>query len=160
MAYIEYIILILVKILDNMLGTGKTLLIQQGRALMAATTVVLSQIIFFKIVSEIVSSSNDTKMLVVSISAGVGTYMAILINDKFSKDKLFVQNILSDDKGAMIELSKFLRGNKIKNLVTDSYTKEWGKTLAITIYSETKDESRLVDKFIDESENKYLRIIQ
>ena len=34
------------------------------------------------------------------------------------------------------------------------------KTLAITAYVETKEKSKLLDKYIDESNNKYKRIIQ
>lgn len=156
----EYVLLFLIKVFDNVLGTGKTILIQKGKGLFAAMTVTLSQIIFFKIISEVVSSDNDTKMFLVSIAAGVGTFLAIKINDKFSKDKVFVNNIVSDDKEAMTELCTYLRDNKIKNLVTDSYTKDWGKTLAVTVFAETKEESKLVSKFLRESENKYLRIVR
>ena len=156
----KYLLLFAVKILDNILGTGKTILIQKGKALLAAITVILSQVIFFKIISEIVSSDNDLKMWLVSIAGGVGTYLAIKINEKFSKDKVFVNNILSDDKEAMTELCEYLRENKIKNLVTDSYTKEWGKTLAVTVFAETKKDSKLVDAFLKKTDKKYLRIVQ
>ena len=156
----KYLLLFAIKILDNILGTGKTILIQKGKALLAAITVILSQVIFFKIISEIVSSDNDLKMWLVSIAGGVGTYLAIKINEKFSKDKVFVNNILSDDKEAMTELCEYLRENKIKNLVTDSYTKEWGKTLAVTVFAETKKDSKLVDVFLKKTDKKYLRIVQ
>lgn len=148
------------KVLDSVLGTSKTILIQKGKGLFAAMTVILSQVIFFKIISEIVSSDNDLKMWLVSIAGGVGTYLAIKINEKFSKDKVFVNNILSDDKEAMTELCQYLRDNKIKNLITDSYTKDWNKTLAVTVFAETKNDSKLVDKFLEKSDKKYLRIIQ
>ena len=156
----EHILLFFAKVLDSVLGTSKTILIQKGKGLFAAMTVTLSQVIFFKIISEIVSSDNDLKMWLVSIAGGVGTYLAIKINEKFSKDKVFVNNILSDDKEAMTELCQYLRDNKIKNLITDSYTKDWNKTLAVTVFAETKNDSKLVDKFLEKSDKKYLRIIQ
>lgn len=156
----EHILLFFAKVLDSVLGTSKTILIQKGKGLFAAMTVTLSQVIFFKIISEIVSSDNDLKMWLVSIAGGVGTYLAIKINEKFSKDKVFINNILSDDKEAMTELCQYLRDNKIKNLITDSYTKDWDKTLAVTVFAETKNDSKLVDKFLEKSDKKYLRIIQ
>ena len=110
----EHILLFFAKVLDSVLGTSKTILIQKGKGLFAAMTVTLSQVIFFKIISEIVSSDNDLKMWLVSIAGGVGTYLAIKINEKFSKDKVFINNILSDDKEAMTELCQYLRDNKIK----------------------------------------------
>lgn len=156
----EYLILIVVKIFDNILVTGKTILVQKGKAALAALTVTISQVIFFSIISEIVSSDNSLKMWLVSVSGGLGTYIAIKLNDRFSKEKVFINNILSDDREAMTELCNYLREHKIKNLVTDSYTKDWGKTLAVTVFAETKEHSKLVDKFLEESDNKYLRIVK
>ena len=136
--------------LDSVLGTGIT----------AAFVVMVSQVIFFKVIGEIVSSDNDLKMWLVSITSGVGTYIAILMNQKLSKDTVYINNILSDDRDAMTELCNYLRRHNIKNLVTDSYTKDWGKTLAVTVYAETKEQSRLVDKYISESDIKFLRIVK
>ena len=50
--------------------------------------------------------------------------------------------------------------NKITNLTTDGYTKDWKKTLAITAYAETKEQSKLIDNYIKNSEIKFKRIIQ
>ena len=157
--YMEYVLIIIAKMLDNVLATGKTILIQKGKGVLAAITVTLSQIIFFLVIGQIVSSDSHTKMIIASVAGGVGTFLAISLGDKFSKEKLFVNNILSDDKEAMTELCDYLRAHKIKNLVTDSYTKNWEKTLAVTVFAETKNESKLVDAFIKSSEHKYVRII-
>lgn len=128
--------------------------------MLAAFAVMVSQLIFFKVISEVVASDNDLKMWLVSVTSGVGTYIAILINQKLSKDTVYINNILSDDREAMTELCKYLRENKIKNLVTDSYTKDWGKTLAVTVFAETKEQSKLVDQYIAESDTKFLRIVK
>ena len=156
----QLILLMIIKIIDNILATTKTILTQKGKAALAAITVAFSQFIFFTIVSQIVASDENIKTILVSISSGIGTYLAIKLSDKFSKDKIFVNTILSDDKEAMTQLCEYLREHKIKNLVTDSYTKNWNKTLAVTVFAETKEHSRLVDEFIEKSEKKYLRIVK
>ena len=66
---------------------------------------------------------------------------------------------MSDNKEEMILLRDFLKDNKITNLTTDAYTKDWKKTIAITAYAETKAQSKLIDNFIRESDNKFKRII-
>ena len=66
----------------------------------------------------------------------------------------------NDDKKIMMELRDFLKEHKITNLATIGYTKDWKKTLAITAYSETKAQSRLIDEFIKNSGVKFKRIIQ
>lgn len=156
----EYILLFIIKMLDNILVTGKTILIQKGKGFFAAITVIISQVIFYKIISEVVSSESDAKMWIVSIASGVGTFLAIRINERFSKDKIFVNNIASDDKEAMTELCNYLKEHKIKNLVTDSYAKDWSKTLSVTVFAETKEESKLVNKFLKESDSKYFRVVR
>ena len=54
---------------------------------------------------------------------------------------------MNDNKEVMTELREFLMENKITNLTTDAYTKDWNKTIAITAYAETKEESKLLDNY-------------
>ena len=48
---INIIIVFLIKVFDNMLGTSKTILIQKNRSILASLTVVISQIIFYKLIN-------------------------------------------------------------------------------------------------------------
>ncbi len=159
MNYILLIGLFIVKVIDNILATGKTILIQKNKAGLAAITVIISQIIFYKLISAVVSADNDTAMIIVSIGSGFGTYLALKFNDKFSKDRLYVNVIFSDNKEALMDFRDYLVSHKITNNVTDSYTKDWGKTISLTIYSQTKNESRIVDDYIANSNEKFKRVI-
>lgn len=156
----EYLWLVAIKLLDSILGTGKTILTQKNKGVLTALTVIATQLIFFKVLDDVMKADSDLKMWVVSIASGVGTYIAILINQKMSKETVYINNILSDDREAMTALCNYLREHKIKNLVTDSYTKDWGKTLAVTVFAETKEQSKLVDKYIAESKTKFLRYVK
>ena len=121
-------VLFIVKVIDNILGTSKTILVQKNKGAIA-------------------------------VASGVGTYLAVKLNDKFSKERTFVNVILSDNREAMEELREYLREHKITNLATEAFTKEWDKTIAITAYAETKEESRLLDAYIANSEIKFKRVI-
>lgn len=156
----EYLWLVAIKLLDSILGTGKTILTQKNKGVLTALTVIVTQLIFFKVLDDVMKADSDLKMWVVSIASGVGTYIAILINQKMSKETVYINNILSDDREAMTALCNYLREHRIKNLVTDSYTKDWGKTLAVTVFAETKEQSKLVDKYIEESPTKFLRYVR
>lgn len=153
------IIVFLVKVLDNILSTTKTILIQKNKPLIASISVFISQVIFYKLI-DAVSTGGDFTMYVVSIASGMGTYLALYLSNKFSKERVYVNVILNDNKEIMKELRDFLKDHKITNLATDGYTKDWKKTLAITAYAETKEESRLIDEFIKNSNSKFKRIIQ
>ena len=143
-----------------MLTTSKTILVQRNRPVFASLAVIASQIIFYKLIDSIGSSDNDLALYIVSIASGIGTFLALKVGSRFSKERTYVNVILSDDKEAMIELRDFLKGHKITNLATDGYTRYWQKTIAITAYAETKEQSRLIDEYIQGSCVKFKRIIQ
>mgnify|MGYP001006305366 FL=1 len=153
-------LLFLLKAVDNMLSTGKAILVQRNRPVLATLSVILSQVIFYKLINEISASDNDIALYIVSIASGVGTFIALKLGDRFSKERTYVNVILSDDKAAMMELRDFLKEHHITNLSTDGYTKDWQKTIAITAYAETKEQSRLIDKYLNESNAKFKRLIQ
>lgn len=156
---INIIIVFLIKVFDNMLGTSKTILIQKNKSLLASFTVVISQIIFYKLI-DAVSGDQEYMIYVIAIASGVGTLLALVISNKFSKERTYVNVILSDNKEEMMLFRDFLKENKITNLTTDAYTKDWKKTIVITAYAETKEQSKLIDHFINESDNKFKRIIE
>ena len=156
---IDLAILFVLKAVDNLLSTGKAILIQRHRPILAALSVVISQIIFYRLIDSVSTSDSDLALYIVSAAAGAGTLLAIKISDKFSKERTFVNVLLSDDKAAMMELRDFLKENKITNLATDGYTKDWYKTIAITAYAEKREQSRLIDEYIRNSNTKIKRII-
>ncbi len=157
---LNVIVVFIVKIIDNILSTSKQILIQRNRAVLAAITVILSNIIFYKLINVVGSSSSDLYVYIIAFASGIGTLLALIISNKLSKDRTYVNIILNDDKEVMMEFRDWLKDNKITNLTTDGYTKDWNKTLAITAYAETKEQSKLIDEYINGSNSKFKRIIQ
>lgn len=155
----EFIIIFVVKVIDNILSTTKTILVQKNKGFIAGITVFISQIIFYKLINA-VENTGEITIYIIAIASGIGTQLAIMISNKFSKDRMYVNIIMCDDKKVMMKLREFLKDNKITNLTTDGYTKEWKKTLAITAYAETKKQSKLLDEYINNSNTKFKRIIQ
>lgn len=151
----------LAKVLDNGLSTTKTILIQRSRWLLAGIAVGISDFIYFWITKRVVSSDSMAAILVVSLAGGVGCALACLLSDNMSKDRTYVNVIMSDDLEAMMDFRDFLAKNHITNVASDSYTLDWDqKTITITAYAETKAESRLINKYIEESPLKFKRVIQ
>ena len=154
-------ILFLAKVLDNAINTTKTIMIQRSRWILAGIAVILSDFIYFWIMRNVVTSSNVLTMLTVAIAGGVGCSLACFINDKVSKDRTYVNVIMSDNLEAMKDLRDFLAGHHITNVAADSYTLDWNtKTITITAYPETKAESRLINEYIEKSQMKFKRVVQ
>ena len=157
---LELLLLFGLKAADNLLSTGKQILIQRHKPILASLSVVLSQIIFYRLIDKVSAYNGDLALYIVAVASGVGTFLAVKISDKFSKERTFVNVILSDDREAMVDLREFLKEHHITNLATDGYTKDWNKTIAITAYAETREQSRLIDQYIKDSSAKFKRIIQ
>lgn len=153
-------ILFFAKVLDNALGTAKTILVQHNRSVLAGIALGLSNFIYFLITKNIVESDGMLSIIIVSIASGVGCCLAIAFNNHFSKDKTYVNVILSDNVDEMMALRDFLAANKITNVVSDSYDRDWEKVLSITAYPETKDQSRLIDEYVKNSDVKFKRLVQ
>lgn len=154
-------ILFLAKVLDNTLNTAKTILVQRNRCLLAGVALGLSNFIYLSITKDIVTSDSTLALVIVSIASGVGCCLAVALSNRFSKDRTYVNVILSDNKEAMKEFRDFLAENHITNVATDSYTLDWSrKSISITAYAQTKAQSRLIDEYIERSLLKCKRVIR
>lgn len=154
-------ILFLAKVLDNTLNTAKTILVQRNHCLLAGVALGLSNFIYLSITKDIVTSDSTLALVIVSIASGVGCCLAVALSNRFSKDRTYVNVILSDDKEAMKEFRDFLAENHITNVATDSYTLDWSrKSISITAYAQTKAQSRLIDEYIERSLLKCKRVIR
>ena len=129
---IYYGALFLAKVLDNALSTTKTILIQRSRWLLAGIAVVLSDFIYFWLTKRIVSGDNNWAILIVSLAGGVGCALACLFSEKLSKDRTYVNVIMSENLRAMQNFRDFLATHHITNVAADTYTLDWSKK---TIFS-------------------------
>lgn len=160
-AVLYLVILFLAKVLDNTLGTAKTILVQRNRCVLAGVALGLSNFIYLSITKNIVTSDSNLALVIVSVASGVGCCLAVALNNRLSKDRTYINVIMSDDKQAMKYFRDFLAKHHITNVATDSYTLDWTtKTITITAYADTKAESKLIDQYIENSELKFKRLVQ
>lgn len=159
--YIHLAILFFAKMLDNALGTAKTILVQRNHCVLAGIALALSNYIYFCITRNIVTNVSDLAIIVVSVASGVGCCLAMALNNRLSKERTFVNVIMSDDKEAMQHFRDYLAEHHITNVATDSYTLDWNtRTITVTAYAETRKESMLINRYIEESPMKFKRVIQ
>jgi uncharacterized protein YebE (UPF0316 family) len=149
------------KVLDNALGTAKTILVQRNQCVLAGVSLALSNYIYFCITKNIVTADGNLAILVVAIASGIGCCLAVALNNRLSKERTYVNVIMSDDMAEMKKLRDFLAQHHITNVASDSYTLDWNtKTITITAYAETKEESRLINQYMEGSASKFKRVIR
>ena len=121
----------------------------------------LSDCIYFWVTKRIISANSNLVILVVAMAGGIGCALACLVSEKISKDRTYVNVILSDNLEAMKTFRDFLAEHHITNVATDSYTLDWNKkTISITAYTETKRQARLIEQYIENSPLKFKRVIR
>ena len=154
-------VLFVAKTIDALLNTSKTLFIQRNKGWLAACMIVGADIIYYTITKTVVSSSGYASILAVAFASGFGCLLAVSINKKLSKDRMYAHIIMSSDLEEMKALRDFLAINHITNIATDCYTLDWEqKTISVTAYAETKHESKLIDDYLKNNDTKFKRVIQ
>ena len=94
-------ILFIAKMIDNAINTTKTIMIQRSWWVLAGIAVILSDFIYFLIMRNVVTSDHILTMLIVAVAGGVGCSLACFMNDKLSKDRTYVNVVMSDNLEAM-----------------------------------------------------------
>ena len=158
---IQFVMMFLAKVVDNILNTTKAIFIQRNKAIFAGISLALSTFIGYYITKIVVRSDGLVPNIVASVAAGVGCIVAVSISNKLSKDRLYVNVLMCDNIYAMRELHDMLSKKHITNVVTDTYTKDFkSKSITITAYCETKEQSRILDEYIASMNKKLKRVIQ
>ena len=147
--------------LSTLSNPTKAIFLQTHKALVAGISLALSTFIGSYITKIVVQSDGLVPNIVASIAAGVVCIVAVSISNKLSKDRLYVNVLMCDNIVAMQKLHNFLAEKHITNVVTDTYTKDFkSKTITITAYCETKEQSRILDEYIASMNKKLKRVIQ
>ena len=155
-----FIILFFAKVLDNTIKTTKTILIQRNRCLFAGLAVVASDFIYFTLMKNILTTDSNMAIGVVSLAGGAGCCLAVALSNRFSREKTYINVIMSDSIEAMQQLRDFLAEHHITNVATDSYTRDWNtKTITVTAYAQTKVQSRIIDDYLTQAPVKFKRLV-
>lgn len=156
---IEYILLSLVKILDNIILTVKTIATYKEQRILSSVLVIVSQLIFYLVINHVINDNTILAIIIVSVSSGIGNLLAFLINDKFKRDTKWTFVITSSDVEDIKTLCNYLATNKIKYIANDGYNRRGESTINVMAFSKTKNDSRLIENYLLNSKSKYLKEI-
>ena len=102
-------LLFLAKMADNALSTVKTIMIQRNRSLLAGVAIALSSLLYFWITRSVVLADSLLTTMTVAVASGVGCFLVSRINNKLSKDRTYVNVVMSDDMAAMQDFRYYKR---------------------------------------------------
>ena len=156
---ISYIFLALIKIIDNIISTAKNITQYKEQKILSSILVAVSQLIFYLVIDQVISDNTLLAIVIVAISSGVGNYIAFLINARFKKDVKWTFVITSFNVNDLQNLCNYLVEHKIKYIASDGYTRKGEATINVMAFSKSKNDSRLIERFLENTESKYLKEI-
>ena len=156
---ISYVMLVLIKIVDNIILTAKSIATYKEKRIISSILVIVSQLIFYLIIDQVISDNTMLTIVIVSVSSGVGNYIAFLINDKFKQDDKWSMVLTTSDVEEMKRLCSYLVAHNIKYIANDGYNRKGEHTINVMAFSKTKGESRLIEQYLQSAECKYMKEI-
>lgn len=156
---IGYLILSLIKILDNVILTFKSIATYKEQKFLSSILVVISQLIFYLVIDQVISDNTLLAIVIVSVSSGIGNYMAFLINNKLKKDVKWVFVLTSSNAQDVQRLCSYLVEHNIKYLANNGLTRKNEPTINVIAFSKSKNDSRLIERYLSNTEVKYLKEI-
>ena len=156
---IGYIALGLIKVLDNVILTAKSLAQYKEQKILSSVLVIISQLIFYLVIDQVINDNTIMAIVIVAISSGIGNYIAFIINNKLKRDVKWTFCIASSNLNDIKKLCSYLAEHKIKYIASDGYTRKGEHTINVMAFSKSKDESRLIESFLARTESKFLKEI-
>lgn len=157
---LEYILLAIVKVFDNVIITAKNIATYQEKKIISSILVIVSQLLFYLVIGEVINDNTMLAIVIVSVASGIGNLLAFVINDKVKKDTKWMFVIASSDIEDIKGLCSYLALHKIKYIANDGYTRKGEHTINVIVFSKTKNESRLIENYLkNDMKSKYLKEI-
>lgn len=155
----HYIVLSIVKIIDNILNTFKSITTYKEQKILSSILTIISQLIFYLVISQVIEDNTLFSIIIVSVSSGIGNYIAFALNSKFKRAAKWTFVITSSNLNDIQKLCNYLAEHNIKYIANDGYTRKGKHTINVIAFSKNKDESRLIENFLATTESKYLKEI-
>lgn len=156
---IGYLFLAIIKVVDNIIQTAKSIATYKEQKILSSILVVISQLIFYLVINQVIEDNTFMTIIIVSVSSGIGNYMAFAINNKCKKAAKWSFIITSSNINDIQNLCSYLAEHNVKYIANDGYTRKGEHTINVIAFSKSKDESRLIEKFLENTESKYLKEI-
>lgn len=154
-----YILLAIIKILDNIILTAKSIATYKEQKFISSILVIISQLIFYLVIDQVINDNTLMAIIIVSVSSGIGNYIAFLINNRLKHDTKWTFVITSSNINDIKNLCDYLAKHKVKYIANDGYTRKGEHTINVMAFSKSKDDSRLIEGFLKNAESKYLKEI-
>lgn len=144
----EILIVFLLKLLDNTLGTMKNIYLAREKFFFSSLLAALSTTIYMLAVVRMAKSDGLLSIMAICSATFIGTLIPGLAVKKSEKEKLYIFDITADTMHSGKEFADILRNANIALKTTIVYDNMMVKTLSIKAYCANRKESKMVNEII------------
>lgn len=149
---IEILIAFGLKLMDNALGTAKTVYLAKERYLRGAVLAALSTYFYLVAIVRIAQNSSNAAIVAMCVATFIGTYIPGKLIKKSEKDRLYIFDIAGDTFETSVKLSDLIKKNNIAVRTEIAYNEKVEKILICKVYCSTKNDSSIVNGILNSSE--------
>jgi uncharacterized protein YebE (UPF0316 family) len=147
----DIIIVFILKSLDCIFGTMKSIYLYKNKYFLSSTFSMLSTLFYFIAVVKAAVTNNPYVIGTVAIATLIGSYLPAKIMDMLEKDKVFIYDITSDTMESGKEFADTLREYNLPIRTMKVYNSQMEKVLNCKVYSDSKTTSKLIEDSIPET---------
>lgn len=144
----ELVTIFIIKMLDNILSTCKSIHVAKEQYLKGAIFNAISTFFYFIVIVQLAKESSLQSIIAVCVASFIGTYLSGTMVRKSEGDRLYIFRITSTTLEDGISFADSIRDNNIAIRTTVCYDNSMDKTLFCEVYCNTKEESRKVRDLI------------
>lgn len=144
----EILIVFLLKLLDNTLGTMKNIYLTREKFFFSSLLAALSTTVYMIAVVRMAKSDGILSIMAICAATFIGTLIPGLVVKKSEKEKLYIFDITADNMDNGKEFADILRSANIATKTSVVYDKMMIKTLSIKAYCANREESKMVNEVI------------
>jgi len=151
----EILVAFVLKMMDNALGTAKTIFLSKGKYHLGAFFSAFSTFFYLLAILHIAKSNNIYSIIAMCVATYIGTYIPGVIIKRTERDNLYIFHVTADNFDNAIVFKENILD---ENLAIQDYIsyKDDVKTIAFEIYCKTKKESKKVKDLIPRSFKYYI----
>lgn len=144
----EILVSFILRILDNSLGTCKTIFISKGRYFLGALFNAFSSFFYLFALVQLTKSNNIYSIIAMCLATFIGTYVPGKLIKRSEADKLFIFDITSDNFENGKKFADSVRDLNIAIKTYKTYDTNMQKALSCKVYCVSKEESSMVESLI------------
>lgn len=149
--------LFLLKMVDTIIGSGKTIFMIRGQKFLSALSQAVSNVFYILLMSKLMKSTDPASIAVTSAAMFIGQYITQSIADKFNKVKVYKISATAKTE-ELKEVSVDALGKEDLNFRVLKAEGKHSRAYAIDVFCHTKEETKIAKEILNNNGLKFYTV--